>query len=63
MDFKKLIERTNEMRLLDAKYKCWDCDKELINVHFDEDTKKKLLIDMDGFLRILCIDCKDNEDY
>jgi hypothetical protein len=44
------------------KYKCWDCDKEVKDVHFDEETKKKCPKTMDGFMLLICNDCKDNED-
>ncbi|MEQ2529173.1 hypothetical protein WMO40_21090 [Bacillaceae bacterium CLA-AA-H227] len=45
------------------KYKCWDCEKEVENVNFDEETKKKCPKDKKGFLLIICNDCKNNEDY
>lgn len=44
------------------RYKCWDCEKEVKNVNFDDERKKKCPRTMDGFLLIICKDCIDNED-
>jgi ribosomal protein S27E len=44
------------------KYKCWDCRKEIKDVFFDEETKMKCLKTVDGFMLIICDDCKENED-
>jgi hypothetical protein len=45
------------------KYRCWDCEKEIKNVNFDEETKKECHRDRDGAYFIICNECKDNEDY
>jgi phage FluMu protein Com len=44
------------------KYKCWDCEKEIEDVNFDEETKKKCPRDINGVYFIICNDCKDNDD-
>ena len=44
------------------KYKCWDCEKEIENISFDEETKKKCPKDVvTGVMYIICNDCKDND--
>lgn len=76
MEFKDILNHVeeNKKKFLDDelkksltrdsnRYKCWDCEKELGDLHFDDELKKKCPIDMDGFLRVICNDCKDNDDY
>lgn len=45
------------------KYKCWDCEKELGDLQFDEDKKKKMPRDaVEGFLYVICKECWDNDE-
>lgn len=45
-----------------TKYKCWDCEKELINVDLPKEIQKKCPRDINGFLLIICKECGDNEE-
>ena len=45
------------------KYKCWDCGQEIQNVDFDEETKGRCPMDLQGYKYIICDDCKDNDEY
>lgn len=46
-------------------YTCWDCEKDLGDLNFDLEAKKRLPLTIDGKLSVLCSACfnKDEDDY
>lgn len=61
---KRLLERFQQLKEYnpnDGRYKCWDCDKEIFHVHLDEETKKRLPMDLHGFRSLICQACSEDE--
>lgn len=56
-DFSKEMERVRDLADKQDKYKCWDCEKEMLNVVIPDDIKKKCPIDFKGYRLIICKDC------
>lgn len=60
MDFEKRFFKMNDKSNVKIdKYKCWDCHREIKDVNFDDETKKKCAVTPNGYLLIICNSCEE----